>query len=221
MRARTFKALGVLLLYPDDDVRAALSEIEATMDGEGLLSPAARAGVGTLVRELSAGSGLDLEEAYVALFDRGSAVSLHLFEHTYGDARERGAAMVALREMYARHGLVPVNGELPDYVPVLCEFLSEVPVEIGRLVLIDAAPVLRLLHRRLAERGSGYAAVFAALLELGGETVATVPCAVPQPLEWDEELARLDAEWQEEPVTFGAGEQGAPNRTGCAGSRRT
>lgn len=221
MRARTFKALGVLLLYPSADVRAALPAIEEILDGEQVLSPATRAAVGALLGELRAADGLDLEEAYVELFDGGGGVALHLFEHTYGDARQRGAAMVALREVYARHGLAAAPGELPDYVPVLCEFLSEVPVEAGRAVLADATPVLRLLHRRLAERGSAYAAVFAALLELAGETVETVPCAVPLPIEWDEELARLDAEWQEEPVTFGAAEPGAPNQTGCAGSRRT
>ncbi|MCK6554672.1 nitrate reductase molybdenum cofactor assembly chaperone [Candidatus Binatia bacterium] len=220
MTPRTFKALGVLVLYPGDDVVEALADIEAIVDGEGALSPSTRVGVGALARSLRTRNRLDLEEEFVNLFDRDRAVSLHLFEHTYGDARERGAAMVALRELYERHGLVATNGELPDYVPVLCEFLSEVPADVGRQVLSDAAPVLRLLHRRLGERGSGYAAVFAALLELAGETVETVPCAVPLPLDWDEELARLDAERQEEPVPLGAAEQGAPIQTGCAVSRR-
>lgn len=220
MTVRTFKALGVLLLYPSEEVRASLPEIESTLAAEGLLTPPIRAAVGGLIRELATGNGLDLEEAYVSLFDRGTTVSLHLFEHTYGEARERGAAMVALREIYARHGLVAADGELPDYVPVLCEFLSAVPWDVGRPVLRDAAPTLRLLHRRLAERGSAYAAVFAALLELAGETVAVVPPAAPEPLDWETELARLDAEWQEEPVTFGAGDQEPLSRAGCAAARR-
>jgi len=201
---RTFKALGVLLLYPSEDLRAALAEVEGVLDAEAVLTPATRAAVGGLVRELATADPLDLEEAYVSLFDRGSSLSLHLFQHAYGDARERGAAMVALRETYARHGLLSANGELPDYVPVLCEFLAEVPLDVGRPVLVDAAPVLRLLHRRLTERGSAYAAVFGALLELAGETVAVAPGPEPQPLDWEAELAALDAEWREEPVTFGA-----------------
>ena len=61
---------------------------------------------------------------YVALFDRGRAMSLHLFEHVHGESRDRGQAMVDLKQVYARAGLHLRGRELPDYLPALLEFLS-------------------------------------------------------------------------------------------------
>ena len=56
------------------------------------------------------------EERYVALFDRGHARSLHLFEHVHGDSRDRGQAMVDLHAVYERAGFRLAPGELPDYL---------------------------------------------------------------------------------------------------------
>jgi hypothetical protein len=49
--------------------------------------------------------------------DRGRALSLHLFEHLYGDSGDRGEATVALKELYRRAGSICLR-ELPDYLPV-------------------------------------------------------------------------------------------------------
>jgi nitrate reductase molybdenum cofactor assembly chaperone len=53
---------------------------------------------------LAAADLLDLQERYVALFDRGRALSLHLFEHVHGESRDRGQAMVDLRDRYEAQG---------------------------------------------------------------------------------------------------------------------
>ena len=53
-------------------------------------------------------------------------LSLHLFEHVHGESRDRGQAMVDLKAMYENAGLF-VTRELPDYVPLLLEFLSTQP----------------------------------------------------------------------------------------------
>src|SRR5690606_10647956 len=70
---------------------------------------------------------ISAQEQYVATFDRRPAHSLHLFEHIHGQSRDRGQAMVDLREEYLRHGLVLDSSELPDYVPLFRGFLAQTP----------------------------------------------------------------------------------------------
>src|SRR6185312_2998556 len=78
---------------------------------------------------LEHGPVIDLQEAYVDTFDRNPAHSLSIFEHTMGDSRERGPAMVHLVEEYRRFGLEATSRELPDFLPVFLEFLSLIPPE--------------------------------------------------------------------------------------------
>ena len=70
-----------------------------------------------------------LQEQYVATFDRGRALSLHLFEHIHGESRDRGQAMVNLLEVYRKHGFELNARELPDYIPLFLEYLAQRPVE--------------------------------------------------------------------------------------------
>ena len=66
-------------------------------------------------------------------------------------------------------------------------------------MLGDCAHILRSIGETLRERGSGYSALFAALLSLAGEPgLGKRRRSEPQP----EEKA-LDEEWAEEPVIFG------------------
>ena len=121
---RSLKALGVLLAYPSAELRAALPEIAAALEADRRLGEPALAALRELVAELTGGDAMDLEERYVGLFDRGRLTSLNLFEHVHGESRERGPAMVDLKQLYQRAGLRMTTRELPDYLPALLEFLS-------------------------------------------------------------------------------------------------
>jgi len=62
---------------------------------------------------------------------------------------------------------------------------------------------VRALGDRLAERGSRYALVFAALLAAGGEAGLSKKIAArPAPGE-ENSPAAIDKAWMDEPVTFG------------------
>ena len=80
-----------------------------------------------LLDELATGDLYDLQERYVLLFDRTRSLSLHLFEHVHGESRDRGQAMVDLKALYERHGLLMSSSELPDHLPLFLEFLSDHP----------------------------------------------------------------------------------------------
>ena len=116
--ARTYRALGALLSYPTKELQRASGDVIAALRAEGLLPQAELDGVAAFCRELAGRDIYDLQERYVALFDRGRSVSLHLFEHVHGESRDRGQAMVDLIALYRAGGYAPATSELPDFLPL-------------------------------------------------------------------------------------------------------
>ena len=95
-----FRVLSALLSYPTAEMRAALPEMAEVVRDSPLIAPTQRGELLALIENLSRGDLLDAEEGYSDLFDRGRALSLHLFEHLHGDSRDRGSAMVELKDLY-------------------------------------------------------------------------------------------------------------------------
>jgi nitrate reductase delta subunit len=206
MRPETLRSLGVLLLYPTIELREALPRIESILTTEKDFPPECREALALLLKDLASRDLLDLEEDYTMLFDRGTSLSLHLFEHVYGEGRERGQAMVMLIERYQGEGLTLAVKDLPDYLPILCEFLSIARPTVAAEMLTEISGILALLHRRLVESGSPYAAVLAALYALPENVSDELETPeTPEPVKGTEEqLAELDRAWEEAPVSFGA-----------------
>jgi nitrate reductase delta subunit len=201
----TFKALAALLDYPRADLREALPDVDAIIVAQRGFRANSRATLRALVAEIASLDPLEAEERYVALFDRGRATSLNLFEHVHGESRDRGQAMVDLRQVYERAGLDLATGELPDYLPVMLEFLSQRPFAEAKAMLADCAAILRSIGEALARRDSRYAGIPAALLDLAGEPALDVAHALtiaPAPEQ------PLDEAWAEAPAFDGLG-------TGC------
>jgi nitrate reductase delta subunit len=197
------KALAALLAYPAPALVDALPEIREVIDAERLLPRADKARLYALANELAVADLLDAQERYVALFDRGRATSLHLFEHVHGDSRDRGQAMVDLKNVYADAGLALAGHELPDYVPAVLEYLSLRPRDEVREMLGDCAHILRKVGEALVARRSTYSAVFAALLAIAkqpGLAAELSQAAVDTP-----DDKSLDEEWLDPPVLFGLG----------------
>jgi nitrate reductase delta subunit len=199
---RTFKALSALLSYPTGELCAAIPEITAAIAADGLVSDEAGNQLEPLLADLATLDLYDLQERYVELFDKARRHSLHLFEHIHGESRDRGQAMVDLAEHYRRGGLVVAANELPDFIPLFLEFLSARPFEEARGLLNETAHIFALLEERLAKRNGGYAAVFTAL-----RSIASEPAMVAGAAEIDEpdDLAAIDAAWEETAVAFGPG----------------
>jgi nitrate reductase delta subunit len=195
-----FKALSALLSYPSRDMRQALPEMADVVRAAPVLASRQRRGLLDLIDELRRGDLLEAEERYVDLFDRGRALSLHLFEHLHGDGRDRGEAMVDLKRIYERAGFELSARELPDYLPVLLEYLSCRDLPEARAMLADCAHILRTIGRSLMARGSRYAAVLQALLVIAGES----PIDAAEAPRVKERPESLDREWAEEPAFAGA-----------------
>ena len=187
---RTYRALAALLAYPEEELVAALAEIRPLVPREAM----------PLVDELAARDLFALQERYVSLFDRSRALSLHLFEHVHGESRDRGQAMVDLQAMYGASGYQVVRDELPDYIPAFLEYLSLLDKRNAIPLLGETAHILRALGERLAQRGSAYAGVFAALLDLAGEPGLSITHEASR-----EEA--LDDQWVDPQVSFGPAAQ--------------
>ncbi len=206
----TFKALGALLTYPSPELQSAIDELAAAIDADARVPSREKAALHELLTELAGGDVLSLQEGYVELFDRGRATSLNLFEHVHGESRDRGPAMVDLMQVYSRAGLTLSAHELPDYLPVMLEFLSQRPFEEVEEMLTDCAHILRNLGDALRSRGSRYDAVPAALLAMIGADGLSEPVSETQGVAagmLDEKS--LDEDWMDAPVIFGP--EGAPD----------
>jgi nitrate reductase delta subunit len=214
---KTLKALSILLQYPSEElVEAARDVIDVVVD-DGVASSAALEALDSLGDYLTQGDLMNLQEEYVVLFDRTRAFSLHLFEHVHGESRDRGQAMVDLLEHYAEHGMQLRARELPDYLPLYLEFLSTLPAAEARAMLADPVTIIAVLGRRLLERGSPYAGVFAVLEELAGvrpDEEALAKANVNVRL-LPESGMELDKAWQDTEVIFGPGQTEA-DCSGCS-----
>ncbi|MYN13095.1 nitrate reductase molybdenum cofactor assembly chaperone [Pusillimonas sp. TS35] len=202
---KTFKALSLLLSYPSTDLQQAMPAIRELLAAEGILAPAAVEALNPLLLSLETGDLYDIQERYVLLFDRSRTLSLNLFEHIHGESRDRGGAMVDLLATYRAAGFDLAASELPDHLPVLLEFLSTRSLDEARDILADAGHILVALAERLVRRESIYAPVLQALTALSAADPATeeAQALLTQRDDNPEDLAALDAVWEEAQVTFG------------------
>lgn len=201
---RSLKLIAVLLEYPQDDLWKHGEELRKAAD-DPALSPERRTALLDFVDDLLASDVLEAQERWLGLFDRGRAMSLLLFEHIHGESRDRGQAMVDLLATYQAKGFELDAKQLPDYLPMVLEFLSLQTEEEVRDWLRHINPILELLAARAEERGSRYAALLATLVEIAQGKVDLI--LMRQRVaneERDDTSEAIDRVWEEEVVRFGA-----------------
>jgi nitrate reductase delta subunit len=199
----TFKVLAALLHYPDEGTTQALDEMKAIVASERVLPRKERQAVEAFIDGLRGRDVMDVQAAYVALFDQSRGLSLHLFEHIHGESRDRGQAMVNLLEHYRAAGLDVAANELPDSLPLFLEFLSTRPLDEARQLLAEPIGVVALLRARLEKREAPHAALFRAIEALAEHRAdeAAIRDTVAQEKR-DDTPEALDASWEDAPVTF-------------------
>ena len=197
--SRSLRVLAALLSYPDSTHRNVLAELSAALRQERVLSASRQQELIALIDGIRRTDPLQTEADYVELFDRGRSTSLHLFEHVHGDSRERGPAMIDLGQTYEKAGLILAEGELPDYLPAVLEFVSTQPPSEARALLGEMSHIFNAIFGALRQQGSAYASVLGALLELAGERAQPVAPPAEPP---------LDESWAEPAVFDGCSTQG-------------
>jgi len=201
---KVLKLISVLLDYPTDELWQHRRELlEAADTAE--VAPRRRTQLGEFVAELLALDPMSAQERWLGLFDRGRSMSLLMFEHIHGESRDRGQAMVNLIETYRSGGLVLARRELPDYLPLMLEYLSQRPDAEVADWLTHTGHILELLAARAEERGSPFALLFELLIEIGQAEVDLDAVRRRVATESrDDTPEAMDRVWEEEAVRFGA-----------------
>jgi nitrate reductase delta subunit len=155
-----FKLLSILLRYPDDEILECRGEIaEAVRELPD--SPARDAALAFLAHWENE-PPQRLQEKYTATFDFKRRGCLYLSYYRYGDARARGQVLADMKEAYTRAGYPLDTTELPDYLPLVLEFASEVPEE-GLELLAEHRAAVEVIRRSLRHDGSPHAYLIEAL----------------------------------------------------------
>ena len=201
--------LSLLLQYPTPELQAACGDIRERLAADPLLPADTVKRLHPLLTRLASSDIYDAQEAYVELFDRGRAHSLHLFEHVHGESRDRGQAMVDLRQRYLDIGLEPTGNELPDYLPQFLDYCSTLPEAEARDALAEPGVVLVALSGRLTERESDYAPLFSLLCDIAEVEIDEEGQKALSPVNDPADLEALDKQWAEEEIRFTA--EAAPN----------
>jgi nitrate reductase delta subunit len=152
------QAASYLLAYPDETfleriplIRSALAEHDVTT-------------IDAFLDHVESTSLRELERQYVEVFDLSRRHALYLSYWTDGDTRRRGEVLGRFKSAYRESGfLVDTSGELPDYLPMVLEFAAIAEPEVGEAILREYRPSLELLRIGLAEDGTPYADVVAAV----------------------------------------------------------
>ena len=121
-RTDLLRMISLLLQYPDDDMLGRLDELASIADG---VYPAEiRPILQELIKDLDQITPIQAQERYTAVFDMNPSTTLSATYHIYGDNQKRAAALSQLQQHYELAGWERITGELPDYLPMMLEFLS-------------------------------------------------------------------------------------------------
>jgi nitrate reductase molybdenum cofactor assembly chaperone NarJ/NarW len=169
-RSTVYKLCSLLLSYPDGEL---LSARDALSDAVAELPACpARESLERFCVWWSGSDSLALEQGYVATFDLDKRCGLYLTFYGEGDRRDRGMALLRLRQLYRAAGFPQEGRELPDFLPVMLEFASCADGGRGELVLREHRAALELVRLALRERESPYAEVLDAVCLTLGEPSA-------------------------------------------------
>ena len=155
-RAAALLLISELLQYPDDELLARREELTADSPSEPLTR---------FLAWFRDAEPVTLAQHYVETFDLRRKSSLYLTYYLHGDTRRRGMALLTLKQTYRASGLVPPEDELPDYLPLVCEFAA-IAGRRGESPLRRHRAGIELIRTALHDAGSPYADVLDALAAL-------------------------------------------------------
>ncbi|MBW4838034.1 MAG: nitrate reductase molybdenum cofactor assembly chaperone [Paenibacillaceae bacterium] len=107
------------LVYPDKETFAWIRE-----SGEEVLPSTVIEPVTNYREQMLALSMEEIEELYVDTFDFEKSSTLYMTFFKYEDSKDRGQLLTSLKAVYEMFGMQMIDRELPDYLPLMLEFLS-------------------------------------------------------------------------------------------------
>ena len=161
-QASAWQTISLLLDYPDETLLERVPLLTGVVDG---LPDDVRMPLRRFLAHLGATDLGELQRDYVDTFDVTRRCCLHLTYFLHGDTRNRGAALVRIKQDYRRHGVqfTDEDAELPDHLCVALEFGATVDADTTWRLLNDHRVGIELLRVALVERDSPWLDVVEAL----------------------------------------------------------
>ncbi|ESU72597.1 nitrate reductase molybdenum cofactor assembly chaperone [Geobacillus thermoleovorans] len=145
---RLFKLASILLQYPE---REWLEDEQLFYEISKLANHTARKRFLQFLDYAKTKAVDELCELYVRTFDLSDRTTMYLTYYLFGDQKERGQALLKLKEAFRRAGLELTEDELPDYLPLMLEFAAAAPVSDAKNVLLAHQRAIKGLADRLQE----------------------------------------------------------------------
>lgn len=172
---RAWQSGSILLDYPDENL---LSRLDLLDEIAMSLPPKLGTGLQTTIDHLRRQSLYDLQSDYVETFDTRRRGCLFLTYFSNGETRKRGLALLRIKQVYTKAGLVLTADQLPDHLCVVLEFAATTDPQAGLKIILDNRAGLELLRLHLVEIGSPWGgalqAVCATLPALKGKDYEAV-----------------------------------------------
>jgi nitrate reductase delta subunit len=165
-----FALASVLLSYPDAELIGLRTELVHATESLPHSAPAKE--LVTFARWFESADADALPVDYVRTFDMRRRTALHVTYFVYGDTRNRGMALLELKQRYRLAGFAPSDTELPDFLPMLLQFAAEAPDGHGEAALRTVRTGIELLFRSLKDAKSPYAHVVDAIRRTLGDLSA-------------------------------------------------
>jgi nitrate reductase molybdenum cofactor assembly chaperone NarJ/NarW len=158
------RLLSALLQYPDHELLGHIEMIETEVDD--MPSKEMKKCMGDFLLYLKTHSPIKLQEGYTAAFDMNPTTTLNLTYHMYGDNEKRADMLARLQQRYQDAGYERTTGELPDFLPMMLEFLSVCRESENTGVIWECLRGLEGVVDRLQKAAPPYAALLQPLIPM-------------------------------------------------------
>lgn len=158
------KLISVLLLYPDDEFVDGLLSLGNELNDK--VNDSEKGKLLGFVKGIQHMPLMHLQEHYTRIFDMNPRTCLNLTYHSLGDSEERGRALAQLDQVYCQAGYDRITGELPDYLPLMLEFIAQCPDVDGVGQLWDQLGGVKNIAEGFDDPDSPYRLLFEILIDL-------------------------------------------------------
>jgi nitrate reductase delta subunit len=166
-----FKLLSVLLQYPDEEYLIRIKKMEGFLTG--MVQNELKNSCLNFLNYLKTRAPIRLQESYTAVFDMNPETTLNLTYHMFGDNEKRAGMLTRLQQIYLDAGYECTTGELPDYLPLMLEFLSACPEANGIALIWECFKNLNQYVDRLQQTAPAYSALLQPLVHMAANRFQT------------------------------------------------
>ena len=145
---RAWQSASMLMDYPDDDLFSRLDllgEVAATLPAK------LGTGLQQTIHHLRTRPLYESQSDYVDTFDTRRRGCLFLTYFSNGETRKRGLALLRIKQVYTKAGLILTDDQLPDHLCVVLEFAATTDQQAGLKMILDNRAGLELLRLHLNE----------------------------------------------------------------------